>query len=254
MPSSFDLSSAAAAQRLADWCAIGHPGEALLYLRNGASPLRLGHRTSAEEWPLPAHWHGLLAARSGLRVVQGAAQCWQVPRPRLVKLQFFVDQALGYPVAIVRTQPLATLATGVEQLTSHSALEHWYLSQAVHRPEASQAFARHLRGGESYQLVAYLHRHAACNCTLRTLAERYGVCVSHFRRLCHQALGAGSRSELRDWRAAIALLDIVERRAPLTDVALRCGYASSSHFARDIRQRLGVMPSSLLDITRLAQP
>ncbi len=34
----------------------------------------------------------------------------------------------------------------------------------------------------------------------------------------------------------------------LTDVALEYGYASSSHFSKEVRELLGVAPSRLLDL------
>jgi len=45
---------------------------------------------------------------------------------------------------------------------------------------------------------------------------------------------------------------MVEGAASLTDVALEFGYASSSHFSKEIRELVGVAPSSLIDITRLS--
>ena len=38
----------------------------------------------------------------------------------------------------------------------------------------------------------------------------------------------------------------------LTDVALEFGYASSSHFSKEIRELVGFSPSSLADITDLS--
>lgn len=38
----------------------------------------------------------------------------------------------------------------------------------------------------------------------------------------------------------------------LTDVALEFGFASSSHFSKEIRDLVGYSPSSLADITHLS--
>ena len=36
--------------------------------------------------------------------------------------------------------------------------------------------------------------------SITELAQRYGVSVSHFRRLCRQALGSAAKPALRGWR------------------------------------------------------
>ena len=45
---------------------------------------------------------------------------------------------------------------------------------------------------------------------------------------------------------------MAEGPASLTDVALEFGYASSSHFSKEIRELVGIAPSSLIDITGLS--
>ncbi|MDT4871476.1 Invasion protein InvF [compost metagenome] len=86
---------------------------------------------------------------------------------------------------------------------------------------------------------------------LTTLAQRYGVSVSHFRRLCRQALGTATKPALRGRRAARALLNMSLQDGSLTDIALELGFASSSHFSKEIRDLVGFTPSSLADITYL---
>ena len=61
-------------------------------------------------------------------------------------------------------------------------------------------------------------------------------------------MGAAAKSELRDWRMARSLLDVVERQGTLTEVALKHGYSSSSHFSNEIRQLFGVSPRGLTNI------
>ncbi|MEF9672999.1 AraC family transcriptional regulator [Pseudomonas sp. PCH446] len=47
---------------------------------------------------------------------------------------------------------------------------------------------------------------------------------------------------MRDWRTAKALLSMIGSECSLTDVALEFGYASSSHFSKEVRELLGVAP------------
>lgn len=234
---------------LAQWCAGSQPPECLLYVCNGPFALHLMPRGQAGECHLPAGWQGLLGVHGGLRLCSGAAQVWPVPQAVLVKLQFFIDQAMPVPGHLSAGQPLGWLAAASQH--PHGSLQGWYVMQALQGGADYQAFAQALRRWESYQLVRFLHEQSVLGTKVQALAARYGVSISHFRRLCHQALGTGGKTELRDWRAARALLAVADGPTSLTDVALEHGYASSSHFSRDIRQMLGVMPSSLVDITRL---
>ena len=104
---------------------------------------------------------------------------------------------------------------------------------------------------DSYGLVRFLLEQGTRSEKLNTLAQRYGVSVSHFRRLCRQALGSAAKPALRGWRTAQALLNMSLQDGSLTDVALEFGFASSSHFSKEIRELVGFAPSSLADITYL---
>lgn len=234
---------------LAQWCARSHPPERLLFVRNGAAPLHLAHRGGRSDCHLPASWQGLLSIHGSLRLCSGSALVWPLAQAPMVKLQFFIDQASPPPAHLAEGQPLGWLAA--PPVHSHGSLQRWYVTQVLQGQADTQAFAQALRRWESYRLVCFLHQHSVEGTKVHELAARYGVSVSHFRRLCHQALGTGGKTELRDWRAARALLAVADGPVSLTDVALDHGYASSSHFSRDIRRMLGVMPSSLVDITRL---
>lgn len=238
-------------QALEQWCAEAKSLDPAVRVLNSRQPLCLAHGDHTEQWCLPAGWKGLLAARPGLRVISGRAYVLPLPRLSLVKLQFFIDQAfpparrtVGVPCVGMMREP-----DHHEPETARS-LETWFIDQALQGASDYRRFAQLLRGGESYCLLGFLLEEGSKSAKLHDLASRYGVSVSHFRRLCHQALGGAAKPELREWRTARALLTMVERAHSLTDVALEFGYASSSHFSKDIRELVGVAPSSLIDITR----
>jgi len=185
--------------------------------------------------------------------VNGDAQIVAPNNGALVKLQVFIDQAMPV-VEHGRCLPLASLAVAPQVLSSEQTLRRWYISQTLAGSPESAAFARLLRQSESYRLVRFLLEQSAASEKLNDLARRYGVSVSHFRRLCHQALGGAAKPELREWRSAQALLSLAlsQGKSSLTEVALEFGFASSSHFSKEIRELVGVAPSSLIDITRLS--
>lgn len=237
---------------LRHWCALAGAGEQVLRIRNGRDMLCLAHRENSALLCLPPGWQGLLFFRPGLHVLSGSAWVFPLSPINLFKLQFFIDQG-GVPGGrAVRSEPWVVLSEGRGQGRAAPGLESWYLTLALQGDAAYRAFACHLRSSESYQLLGFLLEQGAGNEKLQDLAGRYGVSVSHFRRLCRQALGGAAKSELRGWRTARALLSMAEGAVSLTDIALKFGYASSSHFSKEIRELVGVAPSSLIDITRLS--
>lgn len=224
--------------------------ERVLHLRVDQAPLCLGTVQCAPACCLPVGWEGLIAMNGGFGL-NASVQTLPIAQAPLVKLQVFID--LGYGAIDRRPGPTAWAALPVAypQVASEKALERWYIQQAMAGGEAYQAFASVLRQTESYGLVRFLLEQGTHSEKLTTLAQRYGVSVSHFRRLCRQALGTAAKPALRGWRTAQALLNMSLQDGSLTDVALEFGFASSSHFSKEIRELVGFTPSSLADITYL---
>jgi AraC-like DNA-binding protein len=200
---------------------------------------------------LPAGWEGLIAVSDALQMSGGGVQVRPMSEASLVKLQVFFDLSDALVGQRTNQAPWATLPVAYETVQSHRTLERWYIEQAMGGGSAYQAFAGALRHGESYGLVRFLLEQGTRSEKLTDLARRYGVSVSHFRRLCRQALGSAAKPALRGWRTAQALLNMSLQDGSLTEVALEFGFASSSHFSKEIRELVGFTPSSLADITYL---
>ena len=224
--------------------------ERVLHLRVSQSPLHLASVQSALACCLPVGWEGLIAM-SGVCEVRGSAQASPIAQAALVKLQVFIDQGSALTNQRSNQAPWAALPVAQQTIQCERALARWYIEQAMTGGMAYQAFACVLRHTESYGLVRFLLEQGTHSEKLSTLAQRYGVSVSHFRRLCQQALGTAAKPVLRGWRTAQALLNMSLQDSSLTDVALEFGFASSSHFSREIRELVGFTPSSLADITYL---
>lgn len=202
---------------------------------------------------LPAGWQGLLAVRGEFEMTGGTrGQVLPMPEAALVKLQVFIDLGGALTGQDPRPASWAALRVSLETVESDKLLERWYIEQALRGGSSYRAFASVLRHNENYWLVRFLLEQGASSEKLIWLAQRYGVSVSHFRRLCRQALGSATKPALRDWRTAQALLSMSLEDRSLTDVALAFGYASSSHFSKEIREQVGFAPSRLADITHLS--
>lgn len=236
-------------------CTTAEPdlGDRVLHLRVTRAPVQLSTARSGRNHCLPVGWEGLVVQNDSQRLSAGELHVTPVCEATLVKLQAFLDMSDALVDAGQRLDalPWALLPVTGEIVRSPQRLERWYIGQAMDGTPAYHAFARLLRYHESYGLVRFLLEQGTRSEKLTTLAQRYGVSVSHFRRLCHQALGSAAKPALRGWRTAQALLNMSLRDGSLTDVALEFGFASSSHFSKEIRELVGFAPSSLADITYL---
>jgi AraC-like DNA-binding protein len=227
--------------------------ERVLHLRVAQTPVQLNAaRFGYSHW-LPVGWEGLIVLSDSLHWRGGELQVLPVCEAPLMKLQAFFDMSDAFDEAGLKgdAAPWALLPVADDIVRSPQRLERWYIEQAMGGTLAYLTFAETLRHHESYGLVRFLLEQGTRSVKLNALAQRYGVSVSHFRRLCRQALGTAAKPALRSWRTAQALLNMSLRDGSLTDVALEFGFASSSHFSKEVRELVGFAPSSLADITYL---
>ncbi|AZN35889.1 helix-turn-helix domain-containing protein [Iodobacter ciconiae] len=195
---------------------------------------------------LPAGWRGALALdRLRLEVVRGTARCQEVRLLVLAKLQAFIDESQNAAPAARDVLRWASASLDVSPFGGRRAAEGWLLRQSLSGQEDALQLVSLLRRTECYWLVRFLLAESSAGGKVHELGERYGVSYSHFRRLCHSALGHAVKTELRDWRMARSLLEVAQSQQSLTAIALKHGYASSSHFSNEIRELLGVSPRGL---------
>ncbi|HID7510684.1 TPA: AraC family transcriptional regulator InvF [Enterobacter hormaechei] len=195
----------------------------------------------------------LLLDRVDVRVLEGELSLRPFRLEVLSKLLVFIDEARN--LVDFDTDNVHWLLLSVQDVSvwqNRKRCEYWFVQQMLDPSPMFNQLLAMLRRSESYWLVRYLLVQSTCNSTLQELGQRYGVSYSHFRRLCRHALGSAAKSELRDWRMARSLLDVTEGQDNLTQVAIKHGYASSSHFSNEIRELLGVSPRGLSNIIELA--
>lgn len=123
--------------------------------------------------------------------------------------------------------------------------EYWLISQSVKKCAGMDNIVQLLRDNECYWIVNYLLTHSDEYKSLREIGGRYGLSVSHFRRLSKSALGNTAKVEMCDWRLIRAILDIMGDEQNLTSIAMKHGYASLSHFSGDVKNRFGIPPRDL---------
>lgn len=195
----------------------------------------------------------LLLNGVNVRVLEGRLSLRCLRLEMLSKLLGFIDESRN--IERFDTQISHWTALSLQDVTvlqDKKRCEYWFLQQLFDPSPIFYNLLTLLRHNEGYFLVRFLLAQSTCNHTLRELGQSYGVSYSHFRRLCSHALGGAAKAELRDWRMARSLLDMVNGQDNFTQVALKHGYASSSHFSSEIKGLLGMSPRGLSNIIQLA--
>ncbi|MDY7578359.1 helix-turn-helix domain-containing protein [Herbaspirillum sp. RTI4] len=164
---------------------------------------------------------------------------------RLIKLLAFIDHNnLAPQSSFGIKESIIQVSIHDDRSITPSGLEKWFLLGIISGDSAVMRVAQMLRRYEDYSLVKFLLLNRDCS-SIEVLGSRYGLSISHFRRKCKRALGTSIKREFRIWRAAGALLATAGHQFGLTNIALDHGYASSSHFSRDIRDLFGFSPTEL---------
>lgn len=194
----------------------------------------------------PLHACLVLAGRGQFRCLGGPVHCVSLPCASLARLLAFVD-APGAPSLLPLAQtPRLALPLPLAAAAGGKALQYCLLASVLRRETTLQPLLSLLRQQESYSLVRFLDWRACATGSVAALGGEYGLSYSHFRRLCRQALGVGVKAAFKRWRAARALLRVVDGGISLTAAALDSGYSSSSQFSTEVRTLFGRSPRSLL--------
>jgi AraC-like DNA-binding protein len=214
--------------------------------QSGEIGLALDWKSDQALATLPENWQGvLLLDRLKVEVTSGQLSFRAVCVEFLTKLLAFVDANRETTVQASQ-QRWATLAiSDLSVWNERRHCEYWFLSQLLGASPVLDDLLAVLRRRESYWLIRFLLQHSESSYNMRELGKRYGVSYSHFRRLCRTALGGNVKTELRLWRMARSLLEFTDGQESLTQLAMKHGYASSSHFSNETKVLIGVSPNRL---------
>ncbi len=96
---------------------------------------------------------------------------------------------------------------------------------------------------EINRVVEFLHRRYADELRVEDLASLAGLSESHFTRLFKSETGKTPAEYLIDVRLSRARRLLLAGSATITEIALDCGFGSSSHFTAAFRRTFGITPS-----------
>ena len=90
--------------------------------------------------------------------------------------------------------------------------------------------------------IHHMHTHFAAKLTVPGLADLAAMSLSHFARVFKAQTGRPPLEYLLEVRLEKSRQLLRGEDLPVTEIALRCGFGTSSHFAATFRQRLGTTP------------
>ena len=124
------------------------------------------------------------------------------------------------------------------------------LALAIHllrryRKAATLPGATALSSKRLNQVLTYIREHICEDLTLAELAQVAHVSQSHFKVVFKRAIGAPVHEYVVRTRVSHALDLLLDDDAPLSEVALRAGFANQSHMALCMRRCTGKTPSTI---------
>ena len=90
--------------------------------------------------------------------------------------------------------------------------------------------------------LEYIDSHLSRDITADDVAKHLDISRSTLERIFRRALGCSPAERLRQARIAAAKDLLTHTQAELPDIALRCGFAHASSFARAFKQTTGISP------------
>lgn len=81
--------------------------------------------------------------------------------------------------------------------------------------------------------------------------KTYGVSASHFRNLCHEIFACSPKRQMRLWRGAACILQLVDKNENISVIAYNNGFSSSAHFSYEVKNLFGITPREFQKLENL---
>jgi AraC family transcriptional regulator len=92
------------------------------------------------------------------------------------------------------------------------------------------------------QALEYMNAHLSENVSLASVAEEVEISQFHFCRLFKQSTGMTPHAYLIQQRVERAKQLLKRKEGTMLDIAIECGFANPSHFAKHFRKHTGLSP------------
>lgn len=134
----------------------------------------------------------------------------------------------------------------MEELLIELGLRLW---QAEY-PKSSRVAREKLTVPVLVRVLEYLHAHFSDDISLESLASVSGLSPFHLCRAFRVSVGISPWQYLKHVRLAEARLELLKTDIPVTDIGLRLGFSSPSHFSTAFRSAYGISPAGFRKTSR----
>jgi AraC-like DNA-binding protein len=170
--------------------------------------------------------------------------------PRVAELLY--EPGVGVPDETVRNLGVSLLpALRAPDQVSRLFMDHLTLAMTAHIAQTyggMQPNSRPVQGGlapwQEKRSKDMLAGDLTGATSLHEIASACGLSVSHFSRAFRRSTGSSPHAWLLQMRVEAAKGMLRRREAPLSGVALACGFADQSHFTRVFTRRVGLSPGA----------
>jgi AraC-like DNA-binding protein len=218
---------------------------AMATIRSGQSLIHDLRRNPMVLVNKPMHSLLLYLPRSALDALADDANV-----PRVAELPY--EPGVGVLDETVRNLGLSLLpALRAPEQVSRLFTDHLTLAMAAHVAQTyggMQPSSKPIQGGlapwQEKRSKDMLAGDLTGSTPLHDIACACGLSVSHFSRAFRRSTGASPHAWLLQMRVEAAKAMLRRREAPLSAVALACGFADQSHFTRVFTRRVGLSPGA----------
>ena len=170
--------------------------------------------------------------------------------PRVAELRYV--PGIGVLDETVKNLGLSLLpALQAPEQVSRLFMDHLTLAMAAHVAQTyggMQPYSRPIQGGlapwQEKRSKDMLAGDITGATPLHDIARACGLSVSHFSRAFRRSTGFSPHAWLLQMRVEAAKAMLRRREAPLSSIALTCGFADQSHFTRVFTRRVGLSPGA----------
>jgi AraC family transcriptional regulator len=111
-------------------------------------------------------------------------------------------------------------------------------------PQAAPDRSGGLRAWQARKVHAYIESHIAGPVLVADLCALVQLSEAHFARAFRRTFGKSPHAFVIMLRVDLAAQYMLQTEVPLSDIALRCGFADQPHLCRHFRQTTGYTPAA----------
>jgi AraC-like DNA-binding protein len=207
------------------------PGKVL-----AVEPGAVHHEIPADE---PPRYIGIFVERE---YFEGELALYPAPRPQTFAFRSFTPGPELIAILKAFMQEAEARLPGREPLLDAigARIVHSLIRAALQVPAMPDRIGDRI---EIHRVIEHLHRHYADKVTVAELARIAAMSTAHFSRVFRSETGHPPLDYLIRLRLQKARLLLLADSASVTEIALKCGFATPSHFAACFQRDCGITPS-----------